>query len=127
MQREGKSRERAHDRLLSDKLQHPDWPSLRKPLRVFAHNTNQAGPSKPYVRVSHSNNRPIIIGNLHRSAALFRKKSCSVPREACRQASRQTLRSYCVLRTQRCHPANNKHQHGRRAEPRRLLLPLHRG
>lgn len=96
----------------------------RSETRVFKHNANQAGHLMPYVRAFHSNNRPTS----HQKSSfsiVFGEKLQLPPQRACRQASRQSTDYIVSLSTHGATTlANNKHQHGSRAELPRLLLPL---
>lgn len=91
--------------LFSDQLQHPDWPPLGK-TQVSALNANQAGPLRPFVRTYHSNNQPMIDGNLHHLAAFFLGggESCLFPQQARRRANRQPPAHIVSLHTRSCCP-----------------------
>lgn len=120
--KKGESRERPHDGVFLDELQHPDWRrSLKETLRVFAHNVNQA----PYSHMSKclTATRRIITRNLHHSAAFSDKKLQHSPRSV-EEGQSKNLRSHCPSPHSAATLANNKHQHGSRAAPPSLLLPL---
>lgn len=78
----------------------------------------------PYVRAFHSDNR----ATSHQKSSfsnVFGEKLLFPPQQACRQASRQSSDYIVSLSTHGAATlANNKHQHGSRAELPRLLLPL---
>lgn len=100
----GRRNPRPHDEVLLNHIQHPDWSSFRN-TQVCAH--SQPGALLLFVRGF----------QINKNLPYFRKVA-DFPPATSRQTSATVRSRYLPLHAQR------KYQHGRRAKPPSVLLPL---